>query len=109
MEVATNIVLEQTELISAIDTVWVAICAAIIFLMEGGFALLEAGFVRSKNAMSIITKVFIDIAFGGIAFYLVGFGIAYGTSNGWFAFDTGITDGDLGLSLTVSNKLFWFI
>ena len=109
MEVATNIVLEQTELISAIDTVWVAICAAIIFLMEGGFALLEAGFVRSKNAMSIIAKVIIDITFGGIAFYLVGFGIAYGASNGWFAFDTGITDGDLGLGLTVSNKLFWFI
>lgn len=109
MEPATNIVLEQTELISAIDTVWVAICAAIIFLMEGGFALLEAGFVRSKNAMSIIAKVIIDITFGGVAFYIVGFGIAYGASNGWFAFDTGITNGDLGLGLTVSNKLFWFI
>lgn len=109
MEATTNIILEQTELISAIDTVWVAICAAIIFLMEGGFALLEAGFVRSKNAMSIIAKVIIDITFGGIAFYVVGFGIAYGASNGWFAFDTGITDGDLGLGLTVSNKLFWFI
>ncbi|WP_298556177.1 ammonium transporter [uncultured Algibacter sp.] len=101
--------IEQTELISAIDTVWVSICAAIIFLMEGGFALLEAGFVRSKNAMSIIAKVFIDITFGGLAFYIIGFGIAYGASNGWFAFDTGITDGDLGLGLTVSNKLFWFI
>ncbi len=109
MDAATNIVLEQTELISAIDTVWVAICAAIIFLMEGGFALLEAGFVRSKNAMSIIAKVIIDITFGGVAFYVVGFGIAYGASNGWFAFDTGITDGNLGLDLTVSNKLFWFI
>ena len=109
MEVATNIVIEQTELISAIDTVWVAICAAIIFLMEGGFALLEAGFVRSKNAMSIIAKVIIDITFGGIAFYAIGFGIAYDASNGWFAFGTGITDGDLGLGLTVSNKLFWFI
>lgn len=100
---------EQTELISAIDTVWVALCAAIIFLMEAGFALLEAGFVRAKNAMSIIAKVIMDIAFGGLAFYAVGFGIAYGASNGWFAFDTGITDGDLGLGLTVSNKLFWFI
>ncbi len=109
MEPATNIILEQTELISAIDTVWVAICAAIIFLMEGGFALLEAGFVRSKNAMSIIAKVIIDITFGGIAFYIVGFGIAYSASNGWFAFDTGITNADLGLGLTVSNKLFWFI
>ncbi|MEW4922977.1 ammonium transporter [Algibacter sp. 2305UL17-15] len=107
-EVATA-ALEQTELISAIDTVWVSICAAIIFLMEGGFALLEAGFVRAKNTMSIIAKVMIDIVFGGIAFYAVGFGIAYGASNGWFAFDTGITDGDLGLGLTVSNKLFWFI
>ena len=86
-----------------------AICGAIIFFMEGGFALLEAGFVRSKNAMSIIAKVIIDITFGGIAFYLIGFGIAYGNSNGWFAFDTGITTKDLGLGLTVSNKLFWFI
>ena len=72
-------------------------------------SLLEAGFVRSKNAMSIIAKVIIDITFGGIAFYLVGFGIAYGNSNGWFAFDIGITTDDLGLGLTVSNKLFWFI
>ncbi|GAA4955675.1 ammonium transporter [Algibacter agarivorans] len=109
MQEIAAVAIEQTELISAIDTVWVSICAAIIFLMEGGFALLEAGFVRSKNAMSIIAKVFIDITFGGLAFYAVGFGIAYGASNGWFAFDTGITDGDLGLGLTVSNKLFWFI
>ena len=109
MDDIATVALEQAELISAIDTVWVSICAAIIFLMEGGFALLEAGFVRAKNAMSIIAKVIIDIVVGGLAFYIVGFGIAYGASNGWFAFDTGITDGDLGLGLTVSNKLFWFI
>ena len=105
----TTIATEQPDLINAIDTIWVAICAAIIFFMEGGFALLEAGFVRSKNAMSIIAKVIIDIIFGGIAFYIIGFGIAYGNSNGWFAFDVGITTEDLGLGLTVSNKLFWFI
>ncbi|MBM1107170.1 ammonium transporter [Aurantibacter crassamenti] len=106
-ELVTTI--DQSEIISAIDTVWVSLCAAIIFLMEAGFALLEAGFVRAKNAMSIIAKVMMDIAFGGLAFYVVGFGIAYGASNGWFAFDTGITNSDLGLGLTVSNKLFWFI
>lgn len=109
MNSLSTITTEQPELINAIDTIWVAICAAIIFFMEGGFALLEAGFVRSKNAMSIIAKVIIDITFGGIAFYIVGFGIAYGNSNGWFAFDVGITIEDLGLGLTVSNKLFWFI
>ena len=109
MSTLSTITVEQPQLINAIDTIWVAICGAIIFFMEGGFALLEAGFVRSKNAMSIIAKVIIDITFGGIAFYLIGFGIAYGNSNGWFAFDTGITMKDIGLGLTVSNKLFWFI
>lgn len=97
------------EHVFAINTVWVALCAALIFFMEGGFALLEAGFIRRKNAMSIIAKVIVDIAFGGLAFFGVGFGIAYGTSNGWFAFDTGISTNDLGLGLTVSNTLFWFI
>lgn len=106
MEEYTQLLNEQ---IFAINTVWVALCAALIFFMEAGFALLEAGFVRAKNAMSIISKVIIDITFGGIAFFVVGFGIAYGASNGWFALDFGIMEGDLGLDLTVSNQLFWFI
>lgn len=105
----SEIAAQQLELTHSIDTVWVAICAALIFQMEGGFALLEAGFIRSKNAVSIIAKVMIDIMFGGIAFYAVGFGIAYGKSNGWWAFSMGITESDLGLGLTISNKLFWFI
>ncbi len=106
MEEISSLLTEQT---FAINTVWVALCAALIFFMEAGFALLEAGFIRSKNTMSIIAKVIIDIIFGGIAFFIVGFGIAYGASNGWFAFDMGISSSDLGLGLTVSNKLFWFI
>jgi len=109
MNETATLAAQQVELTHAIDTVWVAICAALIFQMEGGFALLEAGFVRSKNAVSIIAKVMIDILFGGFAFYLVGFGIAYGKSNGYWAFDFGITKEDLGLGLTISNSLFWFI
>ena len=97
------------ENVYAINTVWVALCAALIFFMEAGFALLEAGFIRAKNAMSIIAKVIIDITFGGIAFFALGFGVAYGVSNGWFASGFGIMDEDLGLGLTVSNQLFWFI
>ena len=106
MEEISSLMTEQT---FAINTVWVALCAALIFFMEAGFALLEAGFIRAKNTMSIIAKVIIDITFGGIGFFVVGFGIAYGASNGWFAFDIGISTNDLGLGLTVSNKLFWFI
>ncbi len=107
LQQVSEIASQVTENVSAIDTVWVALCAALIFQMEGGFALLEAGFIRSKNTMSIIAKVFVDIMFGGIAFFAMGFGVAYGESNGYFAFDMGITDRDLGL--TISNKLFWFI
>ena len=107
LQQVSEVAAQVTENVHAVDTVWVALCAALIFQMEGGFALLEAGFIRSKNSMSIIAKVFVDIMFGGLAFYLVGFGIAYGQSNGYFAFDMGITDRDLGL--TISNKLFWFI
>ena len=109
MEEFTIIAPEYFEVVNSINTVWVALCAALIFFMEAGFAILEAGFVRSKNAMSIIAKVIIDIIFGGIAFFIFGFGIAYGSSNGWISFDLGITDADLGLGLTISNKLFWFI
>ena len=109
MNETATLAAQQVELTHAIDTVWVAICASFLFLMEGGFTLFEAGFVHSKNAVSIIAKVMIDILFGGVAFYLVGFGIAYGKSNGYWAFDFGISKEDLGLGLTISNSLFWFI
>jgi Amt family ammonium transporter len=109
MNETATLAAQQVELTHAIDSVWVAICAALIFQMEGGFALLEAGFVRSKNAVSIIAKVMIDILFGGVAFYIVGFGIAYGKSNGYWALDFGISKENLGLGLTISNSLFWFI
>jgi Amt family ammonium transporter len=69
MEEISSALTEQT---FAINTVWVALCAALIFFMEAGFALLEAGFVRAKNAMSIIAKVIIDITFGGLAFFCDG-------------------------------------
>ena len=105
MEELAALTKAHTELVHSIDTVWVAICAALIFQMEGGFALLEAGFVRSKNSVSVIAKVIIDIMFGGIAFYAVGFGIAYGESNGWGGFDIGIPNRDLGLGLTISQHL----
>ncbi len=103
MEGITDVVGNIKELTSAIDTVWVALCAALIFQMEGGFALLEAGFIRSKNSISIIAKIMIDIMFGGIAFYVVGFGIAYG-ANEYF----GIVDVSR-LGLTIGDSTFWFI
>ncbi|MFB7638364.1 hypothetical protein [Peribacillus butanolivorans] len=50
-----------------------------IQLMEGGFALLEAGFVRTKNNVNIFMKVFADITIGTLCYFVVGFGLRYGT------------------------------
>ncbi|WP_141603739.1 ammonium transporter [Terrilactibacillus laevilacticus] len=63
---------------SGLNTIWVVLTAAMIILMEGGFALLEAGFVRHKNSVNIIMKVFVDITIGTLCFYVVGFGFMYG-------------------------------
>ncbi len=61
-----------------LNTVWVVIAAAMVLLMEGGFSLLEAGFVRTKNAVNVTMKIFVDLTIGALAFWLIGFGVMYG-------------------------------
>ncbi|MEW4429824.1 ammonium transporter [Paenibacillus pabuli] len=94
---------------SGIDTVWVVLSAAMILLMEGGFALLEAGFVRYKNSVNIIMKVFADITIGTLLFYAVGFGLMYGSDAGGFVGVTGFfLNGDLShIDVPVSLETFW--
>lgn len=62
----------------AINTVWVLIAAFLVFFMQAGFALLEAGFIRAKNVGNILMENFIDTAITGITFWAVGFGIMFG-------------------------------
>ncbi|RTE06343.1 ammonium transporter [Paenibacillus whitsoniae] len=97
------------QLSSGLDTVWVVLTAAMILLMEGGFALLEAGFVRQKNAVSIIMKVFVDISFGALIFYFVGFGLMYGKDAGGFIGTSGFfMGGDLThINLNISHETYW--
>jgi Amt family ammonium transporter len=64
--------------ISAIDTVWVLLCAVLVFFMNTGFALLEAGFCRAKNTVNILTKNLIVFAIASLAFFAVGFGFMFG-------------------------------
>ncbi len=72
------------EMASSIDTVWVLIAAALVFWMQAGFALVEAGFTRSKNTVNILMKNLIDFSFGSIAFFVIGFGIMFAAGNGFF-------------------------
>ncbi|WP_110926762.1 ammonium transporter [Bacillus massiliglaciei] len=61
-----------------LNTIWVVIAAAMVLFMEGGFSLLEAGFVRTKNAVNVTMKIFVDLTIGALAFWVIGFAIMYG-------------------------------
>ncbi|MCX8130793.1 MAG: ammonium transporter [Clostridia bacterium] len=70
--------LDNVTLAQGINTVWVLLCAALVFFMEAGFAMLEAGFIRAKNSLNIIMKVFIDCCSGLLGYWILGFGVMYG-------------------------------
>ena len=61
-----------------LNTIWVVLAAAMILFMEGGFSLLEAGFVRTKNAVNVIMKIFVDLTVGALAFWMIGFAVMFG-------------------------------
>lgn len=66
---------------SSVDTVWVLIAAALVFFMQAGFAMVETGFTRAKNAGNIIMKNLMDFALGSLVFWAIGFGIMFGADH----------------------------
>lgn len=73
---------------SSLDTMWVLIAATLVFFMQAGFAMVETGLTRAKNAGNIIMKNLMDFALGSIVFWVVGFGIMFGSLNKfWGGFD----------------------
>ncbi len=66
------------------DTLWTCLAAFLVFFMQAGFALVEAGFTRAKNACNIIMKNVMDFSIGSLSFWLVGFGLMFGATNGIF-------------------------
>jgi len=76
---------------SGVNTVWVLVASFLIFFMQAGFALLEAGQVRAKNAANVLMKNMMDWSIGVLVYFLLGFGIA--------ATAAGLTAADGGFSL----------
>ncbi len=72
------------ELYSSVDTIWVLLGAALVFFMQAGFAMVEAGFTRAKNAGNIIMKNLMDFSLGTLVFWVLGFGLMFGTDIGGF-------------------------
>ncbi|MBP2650191.1 MAG: nrgA 3 [Firmicutes bacterium] len=98
-----------SSLATGLDTVWVLLCAALVFLMEAGFAALEAGFIRSKNALNIIMKVIMDCTVGMLGYFAFGFAIMYGIDQAGIIGSSGFfLKGDMShLGLHIPVTAYW--
>ena len=77
---------------SGINTIWVLIGAALVYFMQAGFSMCEAGFTRAKNTGNILMKNLMDFCIGTPCYWLIGFGLMFGAGGaliGWL--DPGIT------------------
>jgi ammonium transporter, Amt family len=67
----------------ALDTLWVILASGLVFFMNAGFAMLEAGFCRVKNTVNLLAKNLIVFAIATLAFWIVGFGFMFGFGGDW--------------------------
>ena len=73
---------EEADKYSAVDTTWVLLGAILVFFMQPGFAMVETGLTRAKNAGNIVMKNFMDFSLGTIVFWFLGFGLMFGEDIG---------------------------
>lgn len=93
---------------SSVNTIWVLIGAALVFFMQAGFAMVETGFTSAKNAGNIIMKNLMDFCIGTPVFWLVGFGIMFGSGNDFFGSISGIaSEANYGSGMLPDGVPFW--
>ncbi len=94
---------------SSVNTIWVLLGAALVFFMQAGFSMCEAGFTRAKNTGNILMKNLMDFCIGTPAFWLVGFGIMFGAGNGIFGWLDPMIHGDYSHILPAGVPLWAFV
>ena len=72
-----------------LSTLWVLLAAFLVFFMQAGFGMVEAGFIRAKNTCNILTKNFLDFCMASLGFFLVGYALMFGDGNGFVGFKAG--------------------
>ena len=85
-----------------VDTAWVLLAAFLVFFMQAGFGMVEAGFIRAKNACNILTKNFVDYCTASLMFFLVGYALMFGSGNsllGWTGFGLSGAENPSGVSI----------
>ncbi|MGD2175880.1 MAG: ammonium transporter [Candidatus Brocadiaceae bacterium] len=95
---------EETALATSrgLDTVWVLVAAFLVFFMQAGFGMVEAGFIRAKNACNILTKNFLDYCVASVMFFLVGYALMFGEGSGfagWTGFGLAGAENPSGVDL----------
>lgn len=71
------------DLINPVNTMWVLVTAFLVFFMQAGFMMLEAGFARTRETVNILLECIADTALCGILFWAVGFAFMFGEGNAW--------------------------
>nr|WP_319492667.1 ammonium transporter [uncultured Desulfobacter sp.] len=104
-------VLSNAEAIKLVQThadyVWTLVAAALVFFMQAGFAMVEAGFTRAKNAVNIMMKNLMDFAMGSIVFWAIGFGLMFGANKTGFFGTTGFFLSDFKVGGDPWVLAFW--
>lgn len=86
----------RQEMQIVLDTIWVVFTACLVFFMNAGFAMLESGFCRQKNAVNVLSKNLIVFAISTVAFWSIGFGLMFGFGGDWQN-ELAIDNGAIGL------------
>jgi Amt family ammonium transporter len=109
---AAAIAAAKEELQTNMNIVWTCVAAFLVFFMQAGFAMVESGFTRAKNTINIMMKNLMDFSIGSIAFFLLGFGLMFGASNGLFGTShfamsgTDPTNGDWNWTFLIFQTVF---
>ncbi len=86
------LMLQEAPSWDAVSTLWILLAAVLVFFMQAGFGMVEAGLIRSKNAANVLMKNLMDFCFAALGFFAFGYAIAYGGggllfgTDGWFMF-----------------------
>lgn len=100
--------MDLATLTTGLNTFWVLIAGALVFFMQAGFALVEAGLTRSKNTSNILFKNLMDFSIGTLGFWIIGYGIMFGAGSGFFGSFEFFSTTDHGSALGIPNEAFFF-
>ncbi len=103
----------ETSVINSLNTVWTLVAAALVFGMQAGFVMLEAGFARKRETVNILVECTLDTAICGVSFWAIGYAFMFGAGNGFignqyfFLQNAPATYGSTGVAL-LAHWIFQF-